>query len=221
MAGIKKLFAAVVVAGPMMALAAGPAGAQVGPSLTAEQQQAVAIANGFNKCIRDGYGNPDYVAGKAAYEQALALAEKDYERDRAVYIEAQRAFNKAFDVIATRDGEAALIDALNKHYMALDNDRNFAGQGVFEVQIEMLRAHVQEKMKAETGITAPEYPVPAEKRVTVPAPSDPLKTCSENLKRVLTTMKVHEWTFRSTLSDVLQSQGPRKYNEMTGGPVIR
>ena len=221
MAGLIKLFSAAVVAGSMMALTAEPAGAQAGPTLTVEQKQAVAIANGFNKCIRDGYGNPDYVTGKAAYEKALAAAEKDYEHEKTVYIEAQRAFNKAFDVIAMRDGEATLIDALNKRYTAMDNERNFAAQGVVEVQIDMLRALVQEKVKAETGMAAPDYPVSAEERVSVPAPSDPLKMCSDNLKRVLTSMKVDEWTFRSTLSDVLQSQGPDKYNEMTGGPVIR
>jgi len=219
MAGIKKLFSAVVVAVPL--LAAGQAGAQSVPPLTAEQTQAVAVAWGFNKCVREGYASPAYVAVKDAYEKARAKAEQDYQRERADYIQKQKTFNKAFDVIATRDGEDAMMDEMNRLYSDLDRTDDFAGQGILEVQIEALRNHVKDKVSAETGLVAPDYPEDADTRVTARKPEEPLAMCSKNLRRVLKTLNIHEWTFRSTLSDVLERQGSRKYNEMTGGPVIR
>jgi uncharacterized protein GlcG (DUF336 family) len=219
MAGIMKLFSVVVLAGPMMVYAA-PSGAQTAKPLTAEQKQAVAVAHAFNKCVRDGYGSAAYITDKQAYEQALAQAQQDYERDRAAYISAQRAFSKAFDDIAARDGEQAVLDELNKHYQALNSRSDFAAEGVYEVQIEALRAYVAAKVKAETGKEAPAYPDSAEERVSVAKPQDPLQACNKNLQRVLATMNMLDWTLRTTLSDVLESQGARKYNEMTGGPTL-
>jgi hypothetical protein len=224
MTRIIKLFVAAALAGLAIPAAAQQAqtGAQTSVPLTPDQKQAISIARGFNNCVREGDADPAYAADKKAYDQAIDLAQKDFERDKQAYIEATRAFNKAYDVIATRDGEGALIDELNRRYSDLDKngDDYFAAQAVLETQINVLRDHVQAKVVAETGMVLPVYPQNAKERVTVPQPQDPLRRCGTVLRETLESKNLHEWTFRSTLSDVMQQQGVRKYNELTGGPAL-
>ncbi len=230
MTRIMKLFAAAALVGPMV-LTAAQAGAQTLPKtapqtsipLTVEQKQTVSIARGFNNCVREGDADPGYAADKKAYDQVLEQAQKDYEREKEAYIAAVRAFNKAYDAIAVRDGEDAQIDELNRLYSDLDKngDAYFAAQSVIEVQIDALRTHVQAKVVAETGLVMPEYPEKAKDRVAAVKPEEPLRRCGKVLRETLESKGLHEWTFRSTLTDVMEQQGIHKYNELTGGPALR